>query len=591
MSQLLALLFPQSSFADFEKQLGRRQIAREAAFAFLLGVFFAFLRFAVFYGIGIHPDEAYYWTWSRRLDWAYYDFNLGIAFYIRLFTSLFGESYLALKLAAIFPFPFIIVLLYLCAQEAGLRFRSALLVIFAFGVMPIFWVGSMLILHDTGLMISWIAAFYFSLRYIKRKENGSLYFLFLFLGIGALFKHSMVVFVFALLLWYLLWYKKYPLLSNIHFWFSLSLCVLALVPPFIWNLENNWEQIGAMLYHRAGIQGTPGWLTLFGGQLISFVPFWYLAFLALCFYVLFKTLKSKCKSLRAKQKKGELKFFSFFGVQKKREEEEKGEKIGEYEQRRRALWHFIWINALILHIFFLFFAHKRSIQANWLFPSYPAMLLILLAYFPFPWALKGTTQASNRFPKNKFFSFFYKPMLYAGFLFALFINLYLSLSQASFEKLGLRPRVNWVVGNITAGYDVLISEINHIRKQRDPKAGIVGLRYQDAALAEWYLPGHEYVPALSMLIRNQYAYWPLPEKGRNYFIFITLKWPNRHLHLDKDPFSKLCQKMYPLGGHTIKVDKLALKRYHLWYCKNYRHHWYEIALPLLKNDIYRMIVH
>ena len=102
MHNLLALLAPQSSALDFRQRVS----PKEAAFVFLLGLLLALLRFAALYGIAIHPDEAYYWTWSRRLDWAYYDLNLGIAFYIRLFTSLLGENYLALKLAAIFPFPF-----------------------------------------------------------------------------------------------------------------------------------------------------------------------------------------------------------------------------------------------------------------------------------------------------------------------------------------------------------------------------------------------------------------------------------------------------------------------------------------------------
>ena len=38
------------------------------------------------------PDEAYYWLWSRHLDWAYYDHPAGIALLVRLSTALGGSS-------------------------------------------------------------------------------------------------------------------------------------------------------------------------------------------------------------------------------------------------------------------------------------------------------------------------------------------------------------------------------------------------------------------------------------------------------------------------------------------------------------------
>ncbi|HNJ35712.1 MAG TPA: hypothetical protein PK881_15820, partial [Leptospiraceae bacterium] len=49
----------------------------------------------------LHPDEAYYWDWSRHLDWSYYDQGPGVAFYIRIFTSVLGNTIPALKLAAL----------------------------------------------------------------------------------------------------------------------------------------------------------------------------------------------------------------------------------------------------------------------------------------------------------------------------------------------------------------------------------------------------------------------------------------------------------------------------------------------------------
>jgi 4-amino-4-deoxy-L-arabinose transferase-like glycosyltransferase len=38
------------------------------------------------------PDEAYYWLWSRRLDWSYFDHPSGTALLLRLSTALGGQS-------------------------------------------------------------------------------------------------------------------------------------------------------------------------------------------------------------------------------------------------------------------------------------------------------------------------------------------------------------------------------------------------------------------------------------------------------------------------------------------------------------------
>jgi len=42
-------------------------------------------------GLQLHPDEAYYWLWSRHLDIAYYDHSPLVAYFIWI-TTLFSET-------------------------------------------------------------------------------------------------------------------------------------------------------------------------------------------------------------------------------------------------------------------------------------------------------------------------------------------------------------------------------------------------------------------------------------------------------------------------------------------------------------------
>ena len=65
-------------------------------FCFLL---LAFKIFAVYKTVlGLHGDEAQYWTWSKDLSWGYFSKPPLIAFLIKIFTAIFGNSIFAIKL-------------------------------------------------------------------------------------------------------------------------------------------------------------------------------------------------------------------------------------------------------------------------------------------------------------------------------------------------------------------------------------------------------------------------------------------------------------------------------------------------------------
>ena len=48
----------------------------------------------------LHPDEAYYWHWSRHLELSYFDGPPLIAYLIKLFVSLFGVHTWSIKLVS-----------------------------------------------------------------------------------------------------------------------------------------------------------------------------------------------------------------------------------------------------------------------------------------------------------------------------------------------------------------------------------------------------------------------------------------------------------------------------------------------------------
>ncbi|MBF8261431.1 MAG: conserved membrane protein of unknown function, partial [candidate division NC10 bacterium] len=71
--------------------------------------FWLFLGFAVTFHLwfiasgrlDLAPDEAHYWTWSKRLDWSYYSKGPMVAYLIALSTRLGGDTDFYVRLPAV----------------------------------------------------------------------------------------------------------------------------------------------------------------------------------------------------------------------------------------------------------------------------------------------------------------------------------------------------------------------------------------------------------------------------------------------------------------------------------------------------------
>ena len=65
----------------------------------------------------VSGDEAYYWDWSRQLDWGYYSKPPMIAWLIAASTSLIGSTTLAVRLPAVLLGTVGLIFVYLLASR------------------------------------------------------------------------------------------------------------------------------------------------------------------------------------------------------------------------------------------------------------------------------------------------------------------------------------------------------------------------------------------------------------------------------------------------------------------------------------------
>jgi len=513
-------------------------------------------------GLPIVPDEAYYWAWSRNLDLAYYDQGPGIAYYIRLFTELFGHTQLALKLAA--TVAAFLATLFILLTVRLLEKRTLVLwwVLILMTFIPGFFGGSVVIMHDSLLLLAWCASLYAVTRFLLFRTASSLLALFLATGIGLTAKHTMV---FLALSWIvLLLYQRRAFLDFLKrpaAYLGLALCLLFVLPMLAWNFANGWASIEAITHLRSsGGRFAEGAVSEFlGGQLLMFSPGFVLALGTAAIFKLRKGNRQR--------------FFSrdFYASD-------------DLSARRLLVLQFLALTVALPGTFFLFMSLGRTVQPNWVFPAYPGAILLLALYNP----AGGKERVSNRvfLSLGLFFSVaFASVMLFAE----------------SLEKIaGKRINSYYIPALRYAGYKETVLEVEAERMRRDPEAVLVANRYQDAAVASWYLPDKRFVPSLNIMQKNQYSFWPGLEPDQDALIFAIQentceKATIFFSPLLEDIFEKA--DIFEYKEKDVILDGRVAKRYQLYYAENYEKAWDHLLynyivrkaiqdfMPTLKDDL------
>lgn len=123
--------------------------------AFLLGL--TILRLWWCGRFELSPDEAYYWLWSQRLDWAYFSKGPGIALAIRAGTEILGDTERGVRWLS----PLLMLgttgLLWLLVRDALSR-ATATATAIALQCVPLACAGSLLMTIDPLSIFFWVLA-------------------------------------------------------------------------------------------------------------------------------------------------------------------------------------------------------------------------------------------------------------------------------------------------------------------------------------------------------------------------------------------------------------------------------------------------
>jgi 4-amino-4-deoxy-L-arabinose transferase-like glycosyltransferase/membrane-associated phospholipid phosphatase len=221
---------------------GRLAGVNPLASAIWLAVFITLLRICIVAQdyMGLAPEEAQYWEWSRSLDWSYYSKPPLVAWLIRATTTLLGHTEFGVRSGAlVISILIMVVTWHLCMRLFHDR-RIACLSVLWINVMPLFGVGAIVLTTDTPLMLFWSLATLFLAIALFETKQWAWYVAGLAIGFGLLSKYAMVYMPPIVFLFLLLSREHRYWLRRKEPYLAMLIALALFAPVIIWNWQYDW---------------------------------------------------------------------------------------------------------------------------------------------------------------------------------------------------------------------------------------------------------------------------------------------------------------------------------------------------------------
>lgn len=192
--------------------------------------------------LGLHPDEAQYWSWSRTLDWGYFSKPPLVAWAIRATTALFGDAPWSVRLAAPLAHTGAAFALFALGRR---MYGDAAAVAAGLGwlLMPGTLLSSALITTDALLLPLWSLGLFATWRWAESRTMPWAMLAGAAIGLGALAKYAMLYFPLCLALAATLSPRVRQTVLSRQGLAASAIAAAILAPNIAWNAANNFETV------------------------------------------------------------------------------------------------------------------------------------------------------------------------------------------------------------------------------------------------------------------------------------------------------------------------------------------------------------
>ncbi len=410
-------------------------------------------------------DEAYYWQWSRHLDWGFYDNTPLAAVVIRACTSVFGVSEAGVRSGAILSALVAAVFIYLLAKRL-LGPVVALFAVVLANLVPLFAAGAVIMTHDPVQLALWSASLYVIHRALTDRPRWWIL-AGILAGLAAQAKLNALLLLPGVFLYLLLsrtarerWLRRpEPYIAGI--------LALLIFSPFVWwnhtHQDAFWIHIHAM-GSRSNVQDGPLKYTFrfLGDQALVLSPFVFLTYL----YALYD-----------------------------------GWRRGAKEGNDAIL--FLWCPSVVVFLATLFVSMRSKVEANWAVAAYDSGLILVAAVLSRAWQERrvgGRVWTGLNFGLAGFLAV---AALFPSLLYGVGLKFPKAKDDRTNELYGWRTLARRVQGEETA---------------MGGQPFVFGLNYRMPSETAYYLPGKPQTYSLFLHDRaNEYMFWEDPRGlvGRN----------------------------------------------------------------------------
>ncbi|MBA3901496.1 MAG: glycosyltransferase family 39 protein, partial [Bacteroidetes bacterium] len=220
---------------------------------------------------GLIHDEAYYWVYSKHLDWGYFDHPPGIAIFIKLGTLMF-EGALGVRVLVAITSVASLWLMWEITKNYTRDLKMFFLI--AFSVILVH-IGGFLAVPDTPLIFFAALFFYFYKKYLEQDNYLNTIILGVLCAAMLYSKYHGILIIFFTLL------SNLKLLQRKSFWLMAILAFILFLPHIYWQFINDFP---SLKYHLSGrskeaydIEFTISYLLgqlMITGPIIGFFLFW-----------------------------------------------------------------------------------------------------------------------------------------------------------------------------------------------------------------------------------------------------------------------------------------------------------------------------
>lgn len=206
-------------------------------------------------------DEAYYYLYSKNLDWSYFDHPIFVALTTGFGVWLTGEvNQFTIRCGTLFLYTISLFILYLTSQKLFNNVTALLTLIIA-SIIPIFQVAfGILTLPDVPLIFFWsltilcaVDEFFTPQKNYPNKNyipSYRLTILGILIGLACLSKYHGFILGFGIIGFCFTCKKYRSALISHWFWLGILLFFLTLFPLWYWNLQHDWVSFRFQLSGR-----------------------------------------------------------------------------------------------------------------------------------------------------------------------------------------------------------------------------------------------------------------------------------------------------------------------------------------------------